>query len=307
MANWVARIIDRAMILLLYKMGYDNSEIFDTLNTHFPKVRPCEMTIDKITESIDEGTFSYVDSSPPGRRLDQPLIDAVKEEVERNPFQSLRVIAANVGSNKDTVRNILINALGLKKRYSKWVPHSLTDFQKLQRVSSAKRMLTILKQDEVHNFSHIITGDESWILYDYPFTSYWGKPKEKPKEIPKVTIGTPKVMLVVFWGVSATPVLSFLPAGQTMNATIFKKVVVDEVTKYATTLPEKETLFVHWDNARCHSAGLVKSALKETEVKILEQPPCSPDLAPSDFFLFGYLKHQLKGKKTRTLTNCKRT
>ena len=27
------------------------------------------------------------------------------------------------------------------------------------------------------------------------------------------------------------------------------------------------------------------------------QPPYSPDLAPSDFFLFGFLKNQLEGEK----------
>jgi hypothetical protein len=30
---------------------------------------------------------------------------------------------------------------------------------------------------------------------------------------------------------------------------------------------------------------------------LMPQPACSPELAPCDFFLFGYLKHHLEGKQ----------
>jgi len=35
-------------------------------------------------------------------------------------------------------------------------------------------------------------------------------------------------------------------------------------------------------------------------MKRVVQPPSSPDIAPSDFFLFGYLKEILKGSKFET-------
>ena len=35
--------------------------------------------------------------------------------------------------------------------------------------------------------------------------------------------------------------------------------------------------------------------LDQNEIKRAPQPPYSPDIAPSDFFLFGYMKEKLKG------------
>jgi hypothetical protein len=169
MATQIAKIVDRAMILLLHDIGFKSDEIYEILNQIFPKVRPCQTTVDKVCMNIDEDLFSFVDPSPPGRTIDEELKIKVKAIIEENPFLSLRVIASKVGSNKDSVRQILVEVLEMKKRYAKWVPHSLTDVHKLQRVSMAREMLKILKADESQNFCHIITGDESWVLYNYAF------------------------------------------------------------------------------------------------------------------------------------------
>ena len=51
------------------------------------------------------------------------------------------------------------------------------------------------------------------------------------------------------------------------------------------------------DNARPHSAKLTLETIKKEGWEILPHPPYSPDLAPSDFFLFGPLKETLRGVK----------
>ena len=50
---------------------------------------------------------------------------------------------------------------------------------------------------------------------------------------------------------------------------------------------------LHHDNAKPHVAKTVKSFLNDNKVLIMDQPPYSPDLAPSDFWLFDYVKAQL--------------
>ena len=37
--------------------------------------------------------------------------------------------------------------------------------------------------------------------------------------------------------------------------------------------------------------------MDQNEIRRAPQPPYSPDIAPSDFYLFGYLKEKLKGYK----------
>jgi len=51
------------------------------------------------------------------------------------------------------------------------------------------------------------------------------------------------------------------------------------------------------DNARPHSAHVTTALLEKFNWDILDHPPYSPDLAPSDFHLFLHLKKHLVGKK----------
>ena len=51
------------------------------------------------------------------------------------------------------------------------------------------------------------------------------------------------------------------------------------------------------DNARSHSAHVITALLEKFQWDILDNPPYSPYLAPSDFHLFHHLKKHLAGKK----------
>jgi transposase len=52
---------------------------------------------------------------------------------------------------------------------------------------------------------------------------------------------------------------------------------------------------LHHDNALAHDALAVREFLAKKSIMKLDHPPCSPDLAPCDFFLFPKLKTALKG------------
>jgi histone-lysine N-methyltransferase SETMAR len=54
-------------------------------------------------------------------------------------------------------------------------------------------------------------------------------------------------------------------------------------------------LIVHADNAKPHTAKSTIEYLQANAMKKAPHPPYSPDLAPSDFYLFGYVKGQLNG------------
>jgi hypothetical protein len=48
------------------------------------------------------------------------------------------------------------------------------------------------------------------------------------------------------------------------------------------------------DNARVHTARATQEKLDISRFKRTPQPPDSPDIAPADVFLFGWLKTQLE-------------
>jgi len=53
---------------------------------------------------------------------------------------------------------------------------------------------------------------------------------------------------------------------------------------------------LHHDNAPAHTALSVREFLATKQITVLEHPAYSPDLAPSDFFLFSKIKEILKGR-----------
>jgi len=53
---------------------------------------------------------------------------------------------------------------------------------------------------------------------------------------------------------------------------------------------------LHHDNAPSHTTLFVREFLVTKQITVLEHPAYSPDLAPSDFFLFPKIKEILKGR-----------
>ena len=61
-----------------------------------------------------------------------------------------------------------------------------------------------------------------------------------------------------------------------------------------------DDLILHQDNAPAHRAWVVQDFLQESGIKILERPPYSPDLAPSNFWLFPNMKELLHCRKFKS-------
>ena len=57
-------------------------------------------------------------------------------------------------------------------------------------------------------------------------------------------------------------------------------------------------LLLH-DNAPVHKSRVAQAAIRECKFEQLNHPPYSPDLAPSDYYLFRNLKFHLRGTRFR--------
>ena len=51
------------------------------------------------------------------------------------------------------------------------------------------------------------------------------------------------------------------------------------------------------DNALCHKSITTMAKLHELHFKLLPHPPYSPDLAPSNYWLFANLKRMIQGNR----------
>jgi transposase len=84
------------------------------------------------------------------------------------------------------------------------------------------------------------------------------------------------------------PLIVSLLKGRTFNAEYYRDNIFAALTQFQSE-DDGRKLVVHTDNARAHTAQKCRTFCEENGLRLASHPPCSPYLAPSDFFLFGYL------------------
>ena len=89
----------------------------------------------------------------------------------------------------------------------------------------------------------------------------------------------------------------FVPTGQTVNQVYYLAVLKrlrEKVRQKRPQLFANNSWILHHNNAPAHTALSVWEVLATKQITVLEHPAYSPDLAPSDFFLFPKIKEILK-------------
>ena len=87
-----------------------------------------------------------------------------------------------------------------------------------------------------------------------------------------------------------------------------KKVLAPFFHEYNQYYPNKNMIF-HHDSAPAHTARKTLKFFEEQKIPFMppgDWLPNSPDAAPCDFWLWGYLKHKLKQRKVTTIEGLKR-
>jgi histone-lysine N-methyltransferase SETMAR len=59
------------------------------------------------------------------------------------------------------------------------------------------------------------------------------------------------------------------------------------------------------DNASCHNSFSTNTFIENSVFERIKYPPFSPDIAPSDYYLFGRLKQLLQGTEANSDEECK--
>jgi len=104
-------------------------------------------------------------------------------------------------------------------------------------------------------------------------------------------------MATVFWDSQGVVLIDYLEKGKTINGEYYAALLEqlnDAIKTKRPHLAKKKVLF-HHDYAPAHTCSIAVAKLHELRFELL--PPYSPDLSPSDFFLFPNMKKWLAGKK----------
>jgi histone-lysine N-methyltransferase SETMAR len=179
------------------------------------------------------------------------------------------------------------------------MPHRLSDTLKADRVELSQPMLDMRQGLGSKQQKYLITVDESWIYWDNQRRGMWAQDRDELPPNVKRTTSSKKAMVSLYFSCCAVLSVEFLPMGQKYNSQFFTETVLPSIDK---KLPEchpkspTTAAHLHVDNAKPHTSKISIEKIEELGFILVPQPPYSPNLAPCDFFLFGYLKQHLEGK-----------
>jgi [histone H3]-lysine36 N-dimethyltransferase SETMAR len=244
-----------------------------------------------------EGDISLEDKSRSGRprTLNDELLC---QQIEQHPGSSTRNLSAEHGSSKDTVARHL-HQLGFANRRPRLIPHELTEEQAKKRVTICKQLLA--NPQDLRFWRRIVTVDEKWVFFHNPDNrNQWIKSGKPAEPVVKQGRFDSKVMLCIWWNFEGPVYWELLKDGHAVDGKLYSEQLdrVYEVlrTRYPELINRKRALLQH-DNAPAHKSKLVQKKLADLEgLDVLPHPAYSPDLAPSDFYLFRSMAHFLRGR-----------
>ena len=164
-------------------------------------------------------------------------------------------------------------------------------------------LFQVLERSRGYGYRNIITGDQSWFIYNYAPEGAWVLEDEEPPVFEKSQIFIEKMMITVIWGVYGTYIIDDLPEGEHYNSAYFIEHILrplEEQKDQIWPTRGEHKIWLHLDNCKVHNS---KATQKEIELSTFQRaphPPYSPDLAPSDFYLFGTIKGKLRGQSFQT-------
>ena len=145
--------------------------------------------------------------------------------------------------------------------------------------------------------------NETWIHHFTPeskrASAEWRRENESRPKRPKTQQSAGKIMASVFWDMHGILLIDFLPKGQPINSDYYITLLdrlEDAIKKKRPHMAKKNPMFQQ-DYAPVHKSMKTMVKLNDLRFELLPHSPYSPDLAPSDFYLFADLKKMLQGKR----------
>ncbi|KAI6655674.1 Transposase [Oopsacas minuta] len=192
---------------------------------------------------------------------------------------TLRQLEEELGMSKSILDKILTEQLGMSRVLSRWVPKLLSESQRIERVRVCRQLLRISKK-EPRFFDRLVTGDETWLHFYEPKTSLQTSQWKRRHE--------------------ATPIR---PRAVASAVTINTEYYVQVLKKLREAIKSKmrdklsSHVLLQHDNAPAHTSRRTLDEIQHLAFELLPYPPYSPDLAPSNYWLFSEMKRPLRGKR----------
>jgi len=301
----------RYTVKFLQKSGRTRMETLGIIRATYGEHAMTRPTIYRWYDAFEKGRETARLRGGPGApitKLTETTINTCRALLVEDPSFRLVELASILDISVGSAHHLVTKILGYSKLCAKWVPKLLTDEQKAERVRISHYWEKKLLEDPEW-FDNVITTDESWAYMYDPATKQqskrWvrrggsGMLKQKSQK------SMLKVMIVTFFDKKGMIYTHTVPSAakeskNTVTGARYKDILMALMRNH---LPRKRPEYaggnwkLHMDNARPHMCKLVTKFLAKKGIEVVPHPPYSPDMAPSDFFLYPSMKSNMRGVK----------
>lgn len=298
-------IEQRAVIKYFFLKGLSPQEIFNEMNITLGENSASYSMIKKWVSEFKKGRTSTSDADRSGRPKDvttPETVEAIHNIILKDRRSTIRYVAEILKLSYGSVQSIIKNNLEMSKVSARWVPKNLTPDMKKTRKLISEDLLQRLQSNPEAFLARVVTQDETWVHHFDPETKeqskQWKHKSSPPPRKFKLSSSAGKVMASVFWDSQGVLLIDYLAKGETITGNYYArllKTLRDKIKEKRRGKLSKGILLLH-DNASAHTSQIAIATAQDCGFEILPHPPYSPDLAPSDFYLFPKLKFELKGK-----------
>ncbi|EYC37300.1 hypothetical protein Y032_0807g2447 [Ancylostoma ceylanicum] len=190
--------------------------------------------------------------------------------VEKMVFQKRRIsiveIMEDLGLSYGTVENILTERLRMSKVTARWVPKTLSAFEKKCRVEHSNEILRSFQNSGEEFLQRVVTGDELWIHHYDPESQEqsreWRRPGSPRPVRPRMEPTAGKVLATIFWDAEGILLVDYLKE----NATIAGHYYANLLFQLREAIKEKRRgkvthgILLLQDNAPVHRSKVAVAA-----------------------------------------------
>ena len=208
--------------------------ILREIQAHYPGFNRSTKTLQRWYRKYRDKNETQLQPLSKGRKIDPDLkiriTDHMLEPTQK--ARSYRTTASPFQIPLSTARLYIKNHIGFERKRRPRIPHSLTLRLKKLRVYYSLVLMKIVEISRDVSYKNIITGDESYFVYNYESEWSYVLPGTSPKARIKFALPCEKLLLTIFlWG-GGMCLLYDLPKGLTMTSKQFINTVLDPIHEW---------------------------------------------------------------------------
>jgi [histone H3]-lysine36 N-dimethyltransferase SETMAR len=288
------------LIESLRRNDMKGTEIHSIIQRAWPEEAMNVRRVQQIMEEFRKGQRTSFDrASGTGKQKSEARTEgmhAVEEAINEDCTLTLRDITNRLDISTSMAYRILTEDLGRKWLLTRWIPHELTEQRKVMRCERINDMLEAFNSRIVIN--NLVTIDEKW-FYCRPLRprnkiGSWTTAEGDRIQTPRRTPMEKKFMAIVAVSLRGHHYFKVLNRNECVNSTTYIA-FLEEMALSFQNQDERhpirmENMCLVQDNARPHVSHATMTFLSAKNVRLLKQPPYSPDCNLCDRYIFARLE-----------------